>query len=177
MGADIHIFAETKNKKGKWIKVEKECFSLSKWEVEEFGKKKTESPFDWRSYSMFGFLADVRNYSCCEPISEPKGLPTDSEYLNELGYYSGTGWGMSNSTKREDIYSDGSSHSHSYLTLKELLEFDYDKTFCDERAETDTHKTIITHRQHLDGMFFTHLEELKKLGKPDEVRIVFYFDN
>ena len=33
---------------------------------------KKDNPFDWRSYSMFGFLADVRNYNQCEPIAKPK---------------------------------------------------------------------------------------------------------
>ena len=58
MGCDIHSFTEKRNK------------GNNKWEVLE-----GLNPFDWRSYSVFAFLADVRNYDHCEPISQPKGLP------------------------------------------------------------------------------------------------------
>lgn len=179
MGADIEIWTEIRNKKtGKWIRFEEEYFSVSDWERKTFNKIKAKYPFDWRSYSMFGFLADVRNYSECECISEPKGLPTDSEYLNEDGYYSGGGgWGSNDITKKREIETDGMSHSFSYLTLRELLEFDYAKKFVDQRDNTDTYLKEITHREHLGGMFFVHLEELKQLGEPDDVRIVFFFDN
>ena len=37
--------------------------------------------------------------------------------------------------------------------------------------------TVITYRENLGEMFFTHLEELKALGEPEDVRIVFWFDN
>ena len=30
---------------------------------------------------MFAFLAGVRNYDHCEPISEPKGVPNDVSKL------------------------------------------------------------------------------------------------
>lgn len=54
MGCDIHSFAEVR-KDGKWIRVEEPVF-------DGLGDKKTSEPFGWRSYSTFGFLADVRNY-------------------------------------------------------------------------------------------------------------------
>lgn len=177
MGCNIHSFAETKVN-GKWEKVG-EHFSLGEWEKKCYKKEKNDSPFDWRSYSMFAFLADVRNYDHCEPISEPKGIPDD--VCKEI------------KSEYEDWKSD--AHSSSYLTLKELLDFDYDKVFWNRRISRTTHNengvsytngaslaeegegSIVTYRENLGDFFFTHLSELKKLGDPENVRIVFWFDN
>lgn len=183
MGADIHSFVEIK-KNDKWELFEEEVFP-------DYGDKKVSDPFGWRSYSVFGFLADVRNYSNCKPISENKGLPNDSEYLNSPSDYDDDWYGKkTTSTKKDDIRNDGNYHSFSWLTLKELLDFDYDSTFEDLRytkqegnyyngaavAKTGEGKTI-SYREHLGSGFFEDLEVLKTLGNPEEVRIVFYFDN
>jgi hypothetical protein len=175
MGCDIHSFAEIRNKEtGKWEKVG-DYFSLDKFDQEYYKKEKGDRPFDWRSYSMFAFLADVRNYDHCKPLSKPKGLPKDvcEDIRSE--------W--------ERWYGDG--HSPSFLTAKELLDFDYDQTFWNRRVTKQTFPntwngaslaeegegTIITYRENLGDWFFIHLEELKQLGDPKDVRIVFWFDN
>lgn len=177
MGCDIHSFAERK-RNGKWEKVG-EHFSLGEWEKEYYKKEKNDSPFDWRSYSMFAFLADVRNYDHCEPISEPKGMPED----------------VCDEIKSEYDDWESNAHSASYLTLKELLDFDYDKVFWNRRISRTTYNenggsytngaslaeegegTNVTYRENLGEFFFIHLKELEELGNPDEVRIVFWFDN
>ena len=111
MGCDIHSYAE-KKVNGKWEKVG-EVFPMDEWDRNYYKKDFNDSPFDWRSYPMFGFLADVRNYSNSEYLSEAKGLPDDiSKEVQE---------------KADDWEGDG--HSHSWLSVKELLDFDYDKTF------------------------------------------------
>lgn len=174
MGCDIHSFAEIRNcQTNKWEKVENH-FSL-----DQFGKKfyktdKTDHPFNWRSYSMFAFLADVRNYDHCEPLSKPKGLPDDI------------------SDKVKDEYGEGwDYHSASFLSVKELLDFNYDKTFWNRRVTKQTAPNswngaslaeegegkVLTYRENLGELFFVHLNELKELGKPEDVRIVFWFDN
>lgn len=192
MGADIHSFAEVR-KDGKWLRVEEPVF-------DDYGDKKTTEPFRWRSYAVFGFLADVRNYSHCTPISEPKGLPDDSEYLNTpldepqnysyYGYDNGTAY-----TNKGEIECDANYHSMSWLTLKELLDYDYEQKFWDRRitrtttlpngaiysngaalAEEGEGETI-TYREHLGEGFFKDIEVLKTLGSPEDVRIVFWFDN
>jgi hypothetical protein len=175
MGCDIHIFAERrKAADSDWQPVFNH-FTLDRFDQEYYKKDKGDKPFDWRSYSMFAFLAGVRNYDRCDPISEPKGLPSDvSQYV------------------RDDYKKwDGDAHSDSYLTLKELIEFDYDKEFWNRRvtkqlstnswtgaglAEEGEGK-IISYRENLGEFFFVHLEELKALGEPENVRIVFWFDN
>lgn len=151
MGCDIHAYAEVKEK-GKWT------FSGL-------------TPFDWRSYGMFGFLAGVRNYSKAEPIAKGRGVPAD----------------LSPEVKESEESWDMDGHSHSWVSLKELLDFDYDKKFYDMRVMRDgngaaearsleeAHHT--TYREFLGEGFFEELEELKQLGKPENVRVVFWFDN
>lgn len=185
MGCDIHIFAE-KKVNNKWVKVE-DHFSLDDFNRNYLKKEKGDSPFNWRSYAMFGFLGNVRNYSHSEFLSDNRGLPDDSEYLNEEiddGY-------TNKITRKNDLLTDGNYHSYSYLTLKELLDFDYNKIFWDRRIMKQVSPNgwngaclaeegegeHITYRNHLGDWFFTHLNELKKLGNPDEVRIVFWFNN
>lgn len=184
MGVDIHSFVEIK-KEGKWELFDEDVFP-------DYGDKKIDSPFNWRSYSLFGFLADVRNYSNCKPISENKGLPDDSEYLNsESDDNYGYGSQKGNRTIKDNIREDGNYHSFSWLTLKELIDFDYDSTFEDLRytkqegncyngaavAKTAEGKKI-SYREHLSGSgFFEDLEILKTLASPEDVRVVFYFDN
>jgi len=76
---------------------------------------------DERCYNTFAILAGVRNgrgFAGCKtgegfsPISSPKGIPSDAsrEYRDEAKRWNGDG------------------HSHSYLTLKELLEYDWQQT-------------------------------------------------
>ena len=175
MGCDIHSFAERRNKEtNKWEKVE-DAFTLDSYDKERMKKDKGEHPFDWRSYSLFAFLADVRNYDHCEPLAEPKGIPKDvcEEIRSEWEMWEGDG------------------HSASHFTAKELSDFDYEKTFWNRRVTKQTapncwngaslaeegEGTVLTYRENLGEMFFTHLEELKALGEPEDVRIVFWFDN
>lgn len=183
MGCDIHSFAEVRIN-GKWEKVG-DHFSLGDLDREYYKKDKSDSPFDWRSYSMFAFLAGVRNYDHCVPISEPKGLPSDSEYLNEKIEDS---WGRGE-TRFQDIM-DSDYHSMSWLSLRELLDFDYDKVFWNRRVTKKTdygwngaalaeegEGKHVSYRDNLGEWFFVHLNDLKELGNPDDVRVVFWFDN
>jgi hypothetical protein len=175
MGCDIHSYAERRNKQtGKWEKVT-DHFSLSDFDKDWYKKEKGDHPFDWRHYSMFAFLAGVRNYDRCDPISEPRGIPDDT----------------SESVREEYEVWDGDSHSASFLSAKELLEFDYDKKFWDRRVTKQTGPNswtgaglaeegegrIVTYRENLGDDYFKHLEELEQLGDPEDVRIVFWFDN
>lgn len=136
MGCDIHLFVEVK-KEGEW-----ECIS-DDW-------------YDGRSYSLFGILADVRNYSKFPPISKPRGLPEDFSLKSYREHY---GW-------------DG--HSDSYYSLKELLDFNWDRQVYDYRdipKETTYRKAV--------GNFVEKLHCLEaELGcNPENVRLVFWFDN
>lgn len=172
MGCDIHSYVEVR-KDGRWQRANPE-FKLEDWQVKRLGKETgVRGPFDWRSYGVFGFLAGVRNYSEIPPLSEPRGLPKDAspEVMDESD---GCDW-----------------HSYSYLTVAEMAAFDYSKTFSDMRVTRQTasnvwngaaraypgEETVKTFKEFLGAAFFEDLEVLKGLGKPEDVRIVFWFDN
>lgn len=151
MGCDIHAFVEVKTDRWNYV----DDLEL------------------YRSYGLFGFLADIRNYSCVPPITNTRGLPPDiSKELRNT-------W--------EDEYD---RHSPSYVYLKELLDFDYSQVFEDRRTtliegnmRDGAHicepgqGQITTFREFLGPAYFKILEKLKQYGVPDQVRLVFWFDN
>lgn len=113
MGCDIHICTEARKSVGgemRWVNIDH--FKLNNYyneEAPEDGEREWELVpiYDRRDYALFSILADVRNHSNNVPISKPKGIPDDCSKVTrkEIDY-----WGV-----------DG--HSHSYLTLRELLEY------------------------------------------------------
>jgi hypothetical protein len=150
MGCDIHLITEIKID-NKWILFDKKIFT-------DGFNNQVSSPFNERNYRVFALLANVRNDYGIKPISPPKGLPDDSEFLNfKIEKYI---------TRKDDIFFDSDYHHHSHLTLKEFLEYDYSKI--------DNKNSII---KFPDEYFYENLELLKTLGEPDNVRIVFWFDN
>jgi hypothetical protein len=113
MGCDIHSLVEIR-RVDRWEAVTDRLFPMAfPWN----GQTHTSEPFDWRSYGMFGFLADVRNYSYVPPLAQPRGFPLD---LSELA--------------QEQFSDDSDYHSRSWLSLAELLAFDYSQTFEDRRC-------------------------------------------
>lgn len=173
MGCDIHGFLEIK-KDNKWQVFEAEIFVDDTF----LTGRKYAIPFYYRSYGLFGFLANVRNYSCVPCISDLKGLPDDSEYLNiKLEKPEDYGYGYKDIayTKKESIDKDWNYHSHTYLTLKELLEFDYDQEFVNKRKQD---KPTVTIKEFLGESYFKKLELLKTLdNNPENVRLIIWFDN
>lgn len=150
-------------------------------DIHAFAEKKNDngsyemlpfSPFDMRWYGAFGFLADVRNYSAVSPISKPRGIPSDAsnEVIEEC-----KSWGI-----------DG--HSHSWLSVNELLEFNYDEIVEDRRVTRQISPGCIsgactckigegektTWREFLGEQFISDIEILKSIGAD---RVVFWFDN
>jgi hypothetical protein len=150
MGCDIHAIAEVRTA-GRW--------TASDWTV-----------FDGRNYGIFGFLADVRNYSESPVIAEPRGLPDDVDMTDE---------------QRQE-WADGWYHSASWLTLAELLAYDYDRVFWDRRITRGNNGAAraeegegehLPLREFLGEWYFTELQRLGALGVPEDVRLVFWFDN
>lgn len=138
MGCDVHIYVEKKID-GQWQAIkgvnEPDVEQYEIWAEED--KAKGERTY-WqerlasaeagelhfiysgRNYELFAMLADVRNgrgFAGCDtgdrlnPIAEPKGLPEDVSPEAAKG---ADEWGC-----------DG--HSHSYLTVRELLEYDWNQ--------------------------------------------------
>lgn len=162
MGADIHSFAEVK-RNGKWQKTG-EVFPCNDFEKKHYKKDYKKSPFDWRDYGMFGFLANVRNsYSCNCITGQTRGLPEDSEYLNQ---YLAEGSCIGDDTCVKLKHSiEYEYHSHNFITLAKLLDWDYNQKL-----------GVMSYRDFLGDRFFADIEILKNLGKPEDVRCVFWFD-
>ncbi len=115
MGCDIHLYVEERlSDPGRWT-------SHDSWLKDEDGDVSVPYDLLWysgRSYDLFAILASVRNgygFAGVEtgggfiPISDPRGLPPDVSA--EVAAVSDR-WGA-----------DG--HSHSHLSLRDLLEFDW----------------------------------------------------
>ena len=157
MGCDIHLYAE-KRQEGKWVTADKwtdnpdypEDSKNPKWVDGGWSGKGSNDRFytDGRNYNLFCALAHVRewHFEGKPPvIAELKGMPEDCCEETKM--------------ERESWGSDG--HSDSWLTLKELEDFDWSSygTTCD-----DFKNEVIP--------------KMKALAEnPEDVRIVFWFDN
>lgn len=134
MGCDIHSFAEKKNSDGTYSPV-------------------FYTPFEDRHYGLFAFLADVRNYSQIEPLSQPRGMPADASQaiVDEL-----KSW-------------EDDAHSVSYFTLAELVRVDYEK-------KIEDHRSVVTEslRDFLGTDYFYSLKRMNDLAVD---RVIFWFDN
>lgn len=124
MGSDIHAFVEVRKfpygdkerEKGVWI-------SADKWTVnpdhifdpinypKRFHVDSKDAIYSKRDYNLFNILADVRPDGKVEPISSPKGLPMD----------------LSEEVQLEADYWGEDAHSHSYLSLEEFLQYNWDE--------------------------------------------------
>jgi hypothetical protein len=106
MGCDIHLHVEIKKKEHEWQMATKEL-TLHDWRE----KAVLDQPwYSDRNYALFGILAGVRSNDI-EPIAQPRGIPDDVSYEVDKEK---SGYGV-----------DG--HSHSYLTLAELLAYNWDQ--------------------------------------------------
>ena len=195
MGCDIHSFCELYDPAtGRWNDAG-DVFPLDefnrKWYKKEFGSE----PFADRNYGLFGFLADVRNYAYCDPLSPPRGVPDDwnarpmtpvkDDDDEDVDY------GFGGPGTEEHHWESCDYHSHSWFLLSELLDFDYDKTFWNRRVTRQItpnfstgagvaepgEGTTQTYRDLVCEAYFQSLDIMKKLGPPEHVRVVFYFDN
>lgn len=122
MGCDIHLYVERRGSAGGWL-------AADEWTVEEDEDSDgnvISRPcvnyyarfYNGRCYDLFAILADVRNGigfagvdmgDRLNPIDQPRGLPDDT---NSIIRQESENWGC-----------DG--HSHSWLTVAELLAYDW----------------------------------------------------
>jgi hypothetical protein len=64
--------------------------------------------YEGRNYSLFSFLADVRNDGSITPLDEPRGIPKDA---SDSFLWVCNAWSQN-------------AHSHSWFLLEELLKVD-----------------------------------------------------
>lgn len=148
-------------------------FPADEFERRYFNTDFMSQPFRIRNYGLFGFLAGVRNYSAIPPLSAPRGLPAD----------------MSDDLRHEY---DEEGHSASWLSLDELLKFDYSQPVEDRRytkqigpnswnggaTAAPGQGEMTTYKEFLPEQYFQSLDVLKGLvSDPRDARIVFWFDN
>lgn len=135
-----------------------------------------------RNYELFSVLANVRNYDSVPFISDPRGIPNDvcREFLCWYEWL------------------DEDAHSASWVTLKELKDFDISQEYYDSRLilEKDGEKILSVCRgtsgEHFgpvgntaifglfgDDHWKALINKMEKIsnGNDEDVRLVFFFDN
>jgi hypothetical protein len=159
MGCDIHLYVEIR-KNGKWERAG-QLVKNPYYYPDEDGPENTklvhEDFWKGRNYQLFGVLAQgVRRDM--DSSFKIKGLPKDiTKEVKEIADYMGV---------------DG--HSHSWLNLAELFDYaykgDYGKKDKNRFEEIDSYFAEVT---------FPKLIALAAEPgmKPEDVRIVFFFDN
>lgn len=171
MGCDIHMYVEFR--RANWPKE-------VGWKSGDYFSildptSPNEAPvrmglIEWRSYSLFAVLANVRNrgYGEAYPyISTPKGLPEDATTYVRKEYDS---WGWD-------------AHSCSYLTLRDIVEFDEKEQPKDDFGHEILKPLIDRLIQRADELNVIYDFEIKYPLKEDvlkrleNIRIVFWFDN
>ena len=177
MGTDIHFYVERKcycykdNDKYTWVSIDKWSINpysilrpdenTPRWEVEF-----TYQYYWVRNYCVFALLADIRNFYHIEPISKPRGLPSD----------------VTNEIKLQSDSEGLDAHSHSWLLLSELNKVDWNKEFSwvSHHVDNEGHETneIIT-KKYKDACsdIIEVIEKLNKIDNDENIRIVFWFDN
>lgn len=210
MGCDIHIWAEVRNPDGVWELVrgseERIAQELQEWtEENETDQERQRSmqralmrasdiDTEGRNYWLYGILSRVRivdvPFSFVTERYEVRGTPDDAspEYKAEVEHW------------------DGDGHSHSWLTLRELLEWPHWHAVAGDLNdhEDPVYKAVFDRfRERLQAMtddtgegdwprpptrpmtcaqvagkFYSEMmPRLVALGEPDDVRIVFFYDN
>jgi len=194
MGCDIHPYFEVKDEDDKWERLTTrydEIYAELYGRNSAIGDKLTQEERQklqgemWnhpleigRSYDLFAILADVRNGrgfagvltgTGFDPISEPRGIPDD--VCQEI---------------MEETSSDPDGHSHSWYTLKELLDYNWD-------AKTTIRRGIVSQSDYatwdrdkpgfpneiassVSGIFVEHIPEIEmqhriEAGLPEEEEI------
>lgn len=132
MGCDIHVHIErnrTIDGKKKWYSVDHYKYNPYYEAFSEEGEQELEIVpiYDHRDYLLFATLCGVRNYYGVTPMDEPRGLPKDVSHVV--------------AKESEEWGSDG--HSHSWFTLKELLDYQIShpfRTYCGMVSPKDQYK-------------------------------------
>ena len=161
MGCDIHLFHEMRcNTTGRWL-------PCDTWDDDDgrIGVAYGRNIYDGRNYTLFAALANVRNNrpgdetrwgpmgTACDGgdpipvIHPPKGIPPDA--CEEI------------QTHVKEYAQDG--HSHSYYTLQELLDFDWNGTEIVNRG-------VVSNKDELDRI--ERMRAFYKKHSPHKVEYV-----
>ena len=141
---EMYLYVEVKlHPNVGWSVVEQPTFS------HPYLNEKVETPFSWAGTALFTFLGgwfgSNGSKTALSLLCQPRGFPSD----------------VSTYVKDECADMDGLPHSMSYVSLKELNDFEYSPLY----------------KSALGDCFFKNIEEMNALGEPENVRIVFWFDD
>jgi hypothetical protein len=138
MGCDIHLHVERRTDAG-WERIP----SDGDGDGEGDNLWDTRHWYSGRNYKLFAILADVRNnYGFAgtytgerlNPITSPRGLPAD----------------VSREVQEESDYWDCDGHDHSYLTVAEILAYDWDQTAILTRLVNDVKRGDLPEGGHAE---------------------------
>lgn len=107
-----------------------------------------------RNYWLFGVLASVRRPEA-DCIHLPKGFPADADVRTINNY---NDW-------------DADAHNVSWLTLQELLEFDWDET------DPKFNRPYREWSAHFINTVLAAMRAVSTAPDQKDVRLVFWFDN
>ncbi|WP_139997451.1 hypothetical protein [Paenibacillus paridis] len=152
MGTDIHVYIEQRINKD-----QTEWISVDEWLYTPYlgGVGVQKHLWEDRNYLLFAILADVRNRYNIHPISLPKGLPDNA----------------SPEVKNQSDIENEDAHTRSWLTLKELLEYDWMQKMEDDNNEMFSLEALVI------PFVNEFIPRLSEIGEPENVRMVFWFDN
>lgn len=186
MGCDIHIFVE-KRINNKW-----ECITEIEEEEDGYLSPKKDI-YSERNYSLFGLLAGVRGDA--KPIKEPAGLPEDvSEIVKKISdRWNGDGHSHSYYTLEDLLkYDKNTQNPESGYVMKDrwvkfqaslkTSEPDYELRFpfagwANPELGWEYHEWQVPAIAISPILFYKVIPELRTLGEPENIRIVFWFDN
>ena len=159
MGCDIHVYVEKRNRDaGKWEHEKTPAFIAQKL-IEGDEDFYYENDINVRrNYELFGILANVR-YEQPKGGIPPRGFPGDASDWITAAY--------------EDM--DGGGHSHSYLTLEEFVLIDV-QTRLNNASEAYKPQGIPTVEISNNIEIYVN-SDFYKDALPEDIRIVFWFDN
>ena len=164
MGVDIHAFVEKRTQTG-WEEI-----------IDYYGNRNiySENPFHNRNTNLFAFLANVRNEEKRIPgLGAPRGIPKDvSRPTEEIDNHASYG----DMIVTQPAWWFRDCHSCTWVTLHELLNFDYSKKF-KYGEENCFNKELISLQELLPDSYFKELEKLKTFGDPKNIRLIICFDN
>lgn len=207
MGCDIHMHLEVRppaqegtNAVAGWRKLSHEVEKT----IGDYKYTEDDYVISNRNYTLFSLLADVRNNGDIEPLCQPRGLPRDisidvkndaedwdgdghshsyftiAELKDRLKTYKETRHsGLVDKTQfmeyikkgRPSMYWQGSSNPT--VPQSEMMEAVKNK----KDIEADTKVEWTESIKDSCGELFEKIETWEELGNPEDVRIVFWFDN
>lgn len=173
MGCDIHEYYEIR-RNGVWEPADlhpvPDTSGMSLEEEDRIFEAHWGHPLDLdRDYDLFALLAGVRNSIEIEPITTPRGLPDDLSAALQAIWTEVEVW----------------CHHPSWLTLDELLRFDWDQPLRDlDLSEVGVKRRldreVRTYRDlgQATGLLSRVVPYLQtQVADPADLRLVFWFDN